>query len=302
MLNTVYSLYYPETAGVVDALWRRSPHEMYQRAWELPGGVDSKATDLLNKWKEWSGYTDVAFPYGYVSAGASESIKDIIALCRGTVWVFEGEYEGFIRYAQAVGCKTKIIPRGSIPPVSSPEDQFWCSDPSGIDGFHWIELNQWLGLMQHAFKGKVYLDLSYVGTVKHLLHRDLSYPVIAGIVFSLSKPFGVYRHRIGGCFLREPNGLLEGNKWFNNAFSLVLGTTLMTSFKVTELPRKYEGIQKSVVRELIRTGECPLGTEPSNVILLAKADKGTPMFRRAEGAYRFCLTSELAELIRITSL
>jgi hypothetical protein len=123
---------------------------------------------------------------------------------------------------------------------------------------------------------------------------------VAAVVFSLSKPMGVYYHRIGGCLSRAPIGTLVGNLWFKNLFSLKLGTALMKAHGVTALPTKYAPLQARVLERLIADGRVPGEARASDVVLLAHAPRGmgaSEEFMRARGHHRFCLTEGMDKMI-----
>jgi hypothetical protein len=129
------------------------------------------------------------------------------------------------------------------------------------------------------------------------------HPNVAAVVFSLSKPMGVYYHRVGGCVSRTPIGTLWGNLWFKNLFSLKLGTALMKKYGVTELPSKYADVQARVLEAGIAKGLAPSEARASDVVLLAHAKlSGDAAQRwaehdRAPGAPRFCLTPGMDEIV-----
>jgi len=177
-----------------------------------------------------------------------------------------------------------------------PDDLVFLSDPSAIDGEHVEGLGAFLYyLRQRLPEVKVVLDMAYVGACSRLIRLDPSAcPNVHAVLFSLSKPFGVYGHRIGGAFCRREIPSLVGNKWFKNYFSLQLGMRLMESTGDAEsLPRRYAVHQKAVIDHLKVTGELPKSAEPANVVLLARGTQGPEEHMRAAGRYRFCLTPAL---------
>ena len=128
---------------------------------------------------------------------------------------------------------------------------------------------------------------------------------MAAIVFSLSKPFGVYYDRIGGVLAREEMPSLFGNQWFKNLTSLQLGTALLRRHGVFELARRYRPVQQTAAQTIgTRLG---LALQPSDVVLLATADASladpalADFLRRPQNdpaaRLRLCLTPEMARLI-----
>ena len=178
--------------------------------------------------------------------------------------------------------------------------RWYVSQPSAIDGNMWRDFPRFLTAM--AERGiEVAVDLAYVGAAPEQVTIDLSAPNVPHVFFSLSKVFGVFYHRIGGMLSRTPMLGLEGNKWFKNMFSLLLGTSLIreTPSPLT-LPAKYRPIQLAACRDLEEEHRIPLA--PSEVILLASSPLGNypRAFRRGAG-YRWCLTPTMDRLLRTES-
>jgi hypothetical protein len=317
--RTVYAAYFPETQKIVDELWNSRPHAMYEDA--FTGKQTNLHLPFLDQWRQWSGVElGDQFPYAYPANGASEGIKDLIMpfeTSKGSILlselvlqvpparlhIFSGEYEGYKAIAEERGMEV-VEHRRNLSEVNgydfSPTDMFWVSNPSAIDGEYWDELDEWLITMERRHpQVRIYLDVTYIGAVR--IHRPLypaRHPNIAAVIFSLSKPMGVYYHRIGGVFSRRPVGTLWGNAWFKNLFSIELGRVLMERYTVDDLPRRYAPVQAEAVRRLITDGTLPSEANPSNVVLLARSPIGTKEYQRAEGNYRFCLTPTILNLIK----
>jgi hypothetical protein len=169
---------------------------------------------------------------------------------------------------------------------------FFISNPSALDGEYWKGFDAFAETLRAYYpKVGIVLDVSYVGTVqRHVLMSASRHPNVRAVVFSLSKPFGVYHHRIGGCFSREPVGTLYGNQWFKNVFSIELGQKLMESYPVDALPKKYAAAQQATIAKAIKAELMSADTLPSNVVLLARSSTGPVEYRRASGHYRYCLS------------
>lgn len=292
VIPTIYSLYFPEVRATVELLWKSIPHQLYQVAYDrnqekLPGL-------FLDAWRQWTTVKlGDAFPHGYATAGASEALRELI-MPGIRVNAFDGDYEGFWRLADDRDIPRRIHPREEcLGKEYVDRDVFLVSDPSSIDGDHWDGLEAWLDAMRARHPNvRVIVDVTYVGATKTNRVRDFSkYPNVIAVVFSLSKPFGVYYHRIGGVFSREPiKTLASGNVWFVNPFSLALGTMLLRRFAAGELPRKYAHVQERVLAEAIAKGIVPASTRPGNVILFGISPEGTARSRRVDGIHRHCLT------------
>jgi hypothetical protein len=298
MLRTVYSFYFPETAEVVDGLWRSRPQGWYERAWQHE---DRRDLAMLDLWRRWSGLNLGGFEHAYVAHGASEAIKDL-TVSPGRVHVFAGDYEGYAAFARARDLEVVVHPR-SIAAAEAEhrhDDVWFISDPSAIDGDHWPDLPAFLVELGGRWPTvRVRLDMIYIGCVKQLRPVDPSiYPNVEAVVFSLSKPFGVYRHRIGGVLSRRPILSLEGNRWFNNIFSVELAIALMERYPATALPNRYAPVQERVVQELISRGELPPSSAPCNALLLARSPDGDAAYARVPGLhYRYCLTPEIDAIV-----
>lgn len=298
IVKTVYSFYYPEARSVVGRLWREEPHHLYDKAWEKK--PEESHLPYLETWTRWSGVDVSAFPHGYPTNGASEALKDLILLMPegARLHVFEGEYEGYARFAQARRMPVIVHERDwrrAIPGDFRRGDLCFISNPSAVDGEYWEGFDGFARTLQayYPFVGIV-LDVSYQGTVQR--HRPIEasrHPNVRAVVFSLSKPFGVYGHRVGGCFSRQEIGTLYGNKWFKNYFSIELGRSLMERYPVDALPKKYAAGQRAVIERAIASARLPAEAVPSNVVLLARSALGDAEYRRAPGTYRYCLTPGL---------
>lgn len=305
--RSVYSLYYPETRGVVDALWTERPHALYERNYEKR--QDAMHRGCLDGWVAWATRAGVTlgggFAHHYPTAGASEGIHALLAFQAthggGRVHFFEGEYEGYMHTAAALGMPTVAHARGrdawSAAVASlAPGDTFWLSQPSAIDGNVWRDLPDFVALVgERAPDARLVVDLTYVGAVAAPLPIDLDQPQIAAVLWSLSKPFGVYYHRIGGLLTRAEVPALRGHHWFKNLFSLALGERLMASFAPGELPARYQAHQARALERAKHDGLVDPAARASDVVLLAHAPPGSASderfaeYRRGAGQ-RYCLT------------
>ncbi|MEI6511497.1 MAG: hypothetical protein WCO25_05700 [Candidatus Uhrbacteria bacterium] len=291
-IPTIYSLYYQEVRATVEDLWNSSPHLLYGAAYNR--GQEKLPGLFLDAWRAWTTVElGDAFPHAYATAGASEALRELI---RPGIRVntFEGDYEGFWRLAQDRGIPFVVRPRGQcVGATYDDTDVFFLSDPSSIDGDHLDGLDSWIDEMERRHpRVSIVVDVTYVGATKVNRARDFSrHPNVKVVVFSLSKPFGVYYHRIGGVFSRNPIPVLEhGNVWFVNPFSLALGTMLMRRFQPGELPRRYAHVQEQVLADAIAQGIVPASAKAGNVILFGIGPEGDARNRRVDGTYRFCLT------------
>lgn len=321
--KTVYSYVMPETEQVLDELLdrdREALHALYREAWTQK--QDAMHEAFISTWKEWSApvvkFDDTAFPRAYPTFGASEALREAIyaygakARIAGftpVIHVFDGEYEGFAAYADAAGIAVRSHNRrewrDAIGEVGD-TDQFYLSHPSAIDGNVWAEYDAFAQALLAAAPGAaLMLDLTYVGCVAKPFTVKADYANIETIFFSLSKPMGLYYHRVGGCLSRRAYPGLFGNKWFKNLLSLELGTAMMRRFGVFDIPRRYVAQAQLPAVETARA-ELGFDLAPSDVWLLATAGKsGAPgdleryLLRGSTGEERarVCLTPLIATII-----
>lgn len=339
--GTVYSLVTPESeralAAVVDGgeLERlmaeggverlaaaRAEHWLsrYREPWTQK--QDAMHEAYFDAWLAWSApvlsLPAAEFPHRYPTAGASEGIFKIMAehaasaRAAGTapaVHLFEGEYEGFAAYAEALALRVVRHDRTRWEEVADrlePDAQFWISQPSAIDGAVWPHFERFAALLaERRPQARLIPDLTYVGSVARDFSIDLGFPNIPAVLVSHSKPFGGYYHRVGGVLARREYRSLFGNRWFKNLLSLAWGTEMMARHGVFDLPRKYRAAQEAAAKSVgERLGLADL--EPADVLLLATAAerdgldapvratlRGSPGERRI----RLCLTPAMTCLI-----
>jgi hypothetical protein len=226
-----------------------------------------------------------------------------------TIHIFEGEYEGFPAYADALGIRCVRHDRSQWQSAAEEIDTaglFWISQPSAIDGHVWPHFEAFVRLLADEWPDVAVIpDLTYVGSVARRFEISLDSPNIPAFVISHSKPFGGYYHRVGGVFSRAECPSLFGNKWFKNLLSLAWGTEMMRRHDVFELPAKYRSAQEEACR---RAGEA-LGIgdlRPCDVLLMGTASpeearsevlrtvlRGSP----SEQVVRLCLTPAMTVLI-----
>ena len=116
---------------------------------------------------------------------------------------------------------------------------------------------------------------------------------------SLSKPYGLFRWRIGWTFAREAVPSLFGNRWFNDIGRQLLGLAVLETIGPTGLAPRWRSRQAEIVTSL--NAARGLRLRPADAVLIASlpvteaADLDAEArallapFRRAD-AYRLCLT------------
>lgn len=321
--GTIYSLVMPESeqalAHVLDAD-RAGFLARYHEPWTQK--QDAMHEAYFDAWLRWSAPVVSLraddFPFRYPTAGASEGIFKLMAEYAAAsraagrepvVHIFEGEYEGFPAYADALKIRVVRQDRSrwrDAPAAIDQHAQFWISQPSAIDGAVWPHFEAFASLLRESRPEAALIpDLTYVGSVARDYRIDLDHANIPAVVISHSKPFGGYYHRVGGVLARREHPSLFGNKWFKNLLSLAWGTEMMTRHGVFDLPRKYRPAQEQAVARVAGA----LGVEglvPADVLLLGTApapNEQPPLLRAvlrgspSEQMVRLCLTPAMTWLI-----
>ncbi|MDD9900668.1 MAG: hypothetical protein OXT65_06790 [Alphaproteobacteria bacterium] len=314
--KTVYSFVMPETERALDAVMdadREGLRDMYREAWTQK--QDAMHEDFMHTWTAWSApvlqWDAGEFPWSYTTGGASEALREVIYAYghrarqegfKPVIHIFEGEYEGFRAYAEAAGIDVIAHNRTAWQDVAGrvgATDQFYISHPSAIDGNVWADFDVFIADMNtRAPTAEVMLDLTYIGAVARDFTVNAKSPNISALFFSLSKPMGVYYHRIGGVFSRRAYPGLFGNKWFKNLLSIRLGTVMMRHYGVYDLPRKYTTVQAEALKSA--RAETGLDLQPSDVWLLAtgaESDSDLARYLVRAGQVRVCLTPRIAQIV-----
>ncbi len=271
----IYSIPYNETKEITERVWRTTPFE------ELFGDPhlakqDPEHNRFVNAYREWAkpvlqGLDE--FAYAHPAAGSAEAIKDTLSVLHGNnpqarLHMFDGDYEGVVAYASAMNFQVIKHARTEagirdIAKQIKPGDVWYISEPSALDGNIWSGYDSFMKTTQDLDL-KVLVDTAYVGTIARDYKIRVDYPHIAGVFFSLSKPFGVYYQRIGGVFVKSPNKLLQGNVWTKNLIGLRVGEALMKAHDVFDIARTYRWAQTAAIQEFNKlTG---IGILPSDVI------------------------------------
>lgn len=259
-----------------------------------------------------------AFPFRYPTAGASEGIyklmADYVAARRAvgeepSIHLFEGDYEGFPAFAEALVVPVVRHQRrdwASVPERIAQGGQFWISQPSAINGTVWPHFAAFADVLERERPDvELIPDLTYVGSVARAFEVAVDLPNVPAFLFSHSKPFGGYYHRVGGVFSRGERGSLFGNVWFKNLLSLAWATEMMRRHDVFALPRKYRPVQEEAVRRVAAALDAP-GLAAADIMLMAiapltggESDLLRAVRRGGEGeaVTRLCVTAAMAVLV-----
>lgn len=263
------------------------------------------------------------FGWRYPTSGSSEGLFHLLVSLKlsgvDVIHVFNGEYEGYGAQGgnlqlsherhelQEAAAESGMTVRHILPgdALNLPPGSVWfISNPSARQGN--IVPNEIVNrLCQNG--QRVILDLSYVGATRaHVF--DVSHPNIIAVALSFSKPYGVFRFRMGGfIFTRQEVRTLYGNKWFKDVERLLQALALAEEVTPAGLYPKYRPVQLAIIAAL--NARFGLGLLPSDAVMLAYLPKDRAShldvkqlrmiepFLRGDH-YRFCLTPYLEAALR----
>jgi aspartate/methionine/tyrosine aminotransferase len=239
------------------------------------------------------------FAFKYPGQGSSEGIFHLLVRLRTqgvtTIHVLRGEYEGYGAQAKNLGMRVVEHDLEKVHELTEPGYWFF-SNPSASNG-NLLSEKFAQGLLDAGHR--VIFDLAYVGlTREHVF--DMSHPNIVAVVISFSKPYGVFRLRLGGfIFTRDELPTLYGSKWFKDCERLLQAVALAESIGPDYLYPRYKPVQDAIIAAL--NAKYQLGLVASDVLLLAQLGKREAEqlsleqramiepYKRGD-YYRFCLT------------
>ena len=302
-LKAVYSYYFPEVRQIIDHIAANYPHETFLQS--ITPGLDDFHLPVIDAYqKHFEGELSnlPSFPHHYVTGGASESIFHLLSHIAAfqkdrPLYVLDGEYEGYAGYGQNLGLNFTSA-KETTDLLTTPPGIVFLSNPSARDGN--IIGNEEILAICNAGHQVVY-DATYVGlTNPH--HFELNHENIVAVLVSLSKPFGIYYHRLGFAFTSFEMKTLEVNKWFKNILSLIIAKEILTQIKPGELVDHYRVYQKEAIAQM--QNDFSFQPTASDVILLANAGNDTfvgeqkPTWEKYHRRrnYRFCLTPYYLDL------
>ncbi|MFH1182293.1 MAG: aminotransferase class I/II-fold pyridoxal phosphate-dependent enzyme [Candidatus Woesearchaeota archaeon] len=245
------------------------------------------------------------FKHSYPTSGSSEGLFHLLAKLKAdgvkAINVLNGEYEGYGIQAENLGMKVNVIDPETESIDNLVPGYWFVSNPSARDGN--VLPNDFISHLCDL-GNKVIVDLAYVGSTSQRKF-DISNKNIPAVVLSLSKPFGLFRYRIGFTFSREEVPSLIGNKWFKDTIRLLQGLKVVEEFGMAGLYNRYRQTQESIVAGINK--EFGIGMRTSDVLLLGHLEKDDAAklsqeqlsiitdFKRGDG-YRFCLTPYFEKL------
>ena len=239
------------------------------------------------------------FKSRYFTSGSSEGIFHALAELKanGTnkIFTFCGEYEGYKEYGRTLGIKTVEVDLERTRLSDLERGVWFISNPSARDG----NIIPDETIKEICDQGnEVFLDLAYVGsTMDHQF--DASHENIPAVFLSFSKPYGVFRFRVGFTFSKEPMDSLYANRWFKDVQRVLVAAKITEEIGPRQLYRRYEEKQLQIIDHLNQeyglnvhaSDALLLGNVPrSNVGKLSDAQRSMlAPYKRGEG-YRLCLT------------
>lgn len=334
-IKPVYSYPFPETMKLLHEVESKLPYELFKVTTpaekvsegleslfnpplEIPSNLEENILDFIHMpiikriIKVYSKQVPSLgqFKHSYPTSGSSEGLFHILAKYKvkgiKSINVLEGEYEGYSIQAKNLGMGVNTVGPDEKNIDEIKPGVWFISNPSARDGN--IIPNEFIKKLCDSGH-KIVLDLAYVGATKpHFF--DISHENISEVVMSFSKPYGVFRFRMGGfVFSREEIPTLIGNKWFKDVVRLLQALKLAEEIGPSGLYDKYRPMQENIIKEI--NNDFKLNIKPSDSLLLAYLTKDDlkklnkkqleliAPFKRGN-KYRFCLTPYFEEKERVS--
>lgn len=313
LTRTIYSIAWPETHEILKEVHALDHTKMFSDTWSKK--QDAMHLPYMNKWKKvfnpYISFDEEKLKFGYPTNGSSESINMILANLNTKGFelvIFNEEYEGYAMVAKNLSMKIHTVSRNNYKKeisdlISSQSSKLvmFTSQPSSIDGNYWEEFNDYISFLENTGI-RLYIDVAYAGSFEHKQIKLDNYSCVDGVIYSLSKCFGVYYHRIGGCFLKEENPLLWPMLWFKNMMSIQYAIFLMSAFENGQYKNtraKVKELQNTIVNEMSK--EFGLNVLASDVPMIAMVELDevnhpwqTPYLRGENKKYiRVCISKNI---------
>ena len=305
--TAVYSYTTPEVRRVISDLTQSYPGELIDEGWIRSDltKFQNHAFEALIALRREEALGLAQFKFRYPTYGSDHAICEYMTHLRvdeglTSIYIFENDYEGYVERAKSRGLEPVSVPITSRAEDLAPGVWF-ISNPSARDGN--VLPQKVLDDLLNAGHRVVY-DLAYLGTTgEHSF--DLRHEGIDAAFVSLSKPYGLFSHRIGlSLFRRAVPSLIANELWFKNIFGLKLAAEVLTRIEGKSYATKYKTEQSEIVDQLRK--ESGLSLTPSDAFLLAHItetdaqsltqEQRTALQRYKRGPrYRFCLTPFFAE-------
>lgn len=241
------------------------------------------AKHFAEKWRAWvAPSVDLsAFPFAYVGSGSSELIRELAYRAVRTSPQFSvqarpGEYEGWRYYVESAG--------GTVRSAYNADHReiMYVSNPSAVNG-NWMDETH---LDMFCKTRDVILDMAYINTAAN---RQVDVSLCKAVIFSASKSLGMFYHRVGIVFTKEPMPSLEGNNlWFHNPLSLMLVGAVIDQYPLGWLHQQMEHHQREAVHYYRANGHP--GMIPSDSFLTGYSQfGGDEHYKRGLSYHRYCL-------------
>lgn len=305
--TAVYSYTTPEVHRIIADLTKSYPRELIDEGWvrtDLTKFQDQAFAALIAlRGDEVPGLGD--FQFRYPTYGSDHAICEYMTHLKvdeglNSIYIFENDYEGYVERAKSRGLEP-IIVRANANPKELSKGVWFISNPSARDG------NVLPGdLIQELLKAghRIVYDLAYLGTTNSC-QFDLRHEGIDAALISLSKPYGLFSHRIGLSFFRRAVPSLIANElWFKNIFGLKLATEVLSSIDGESYARRYKAQQNEIVTQLRKESGLPVTSSDAFLLAhitevdaesLTSEQKNTLARYKRGPRYRFCLTPFFAE-------
>lgn len=300
--TAVYSYTTPEVHAIIGELTKSYPRELIDEGWvrsDLTKFQDEAFAALIAlRGDEVPGLSD--FEFRYPTYGSDHAICEYMTHLKvdeglNSIYILENDYEGYVERAKSRGLEPIII-NPATNPKQLPAGVWFISNPSARDGNVLPD-----GLTSDILEAghRVVYDLAYLGTTKRC-EFDLRHEGIDAALVSLSKPYGLFSHRIGlSSFRRQVPSLIANELWFKNIFGLKLATEVLSRIDGPSYANRYKAQQDEIVTQLRNDSGLPLSA--SDAFLLAHisetdtesltSEQKLTLARYKRGSrYRFCLT------------
>lgn len=289
-MKAVYTYYFPEVRKLMKEVANKIPDKLFSvnakaediqkklgklfnPALEIPGtekglvDLDEIHVPIIKRIIKAYSKTikGLNYAFTYPTSGSSEGIFHILTqlLVKGVkeINTLKGEYEGYSIQAQNLGIKTNTFTEEEA--LNAKPGTWFISNPSARNGN--IISNEFINEL--ASKGnKIILDLAYVGTTKPYVY-DVTDRNITQVVMSFSKPYGLFRFRVGGfVFSRNEIPTLYGNKWFKDVTRLLQALKVAEEIGPLKLYKKYKLVQEKIINYINK--EFNLGLKASDAFLI----------------------------------
>lgn len=326
-LKAVYSYMFPEVKKIIYETFLPKygvdPYKSFNdnfisKITAIPEEMDTMHIPIINKWVNQHAGTLAGihnFSYKYPTAGSEEGIREfmtyLLSIGVEKFYVLKGEYEGYkevgktreysLEYSKGFMTQNKINKHIECIEVdenmidSLEHGWFFISNPSARDGN--VISNELIEKICN--RHNVFLDLAYIDSIDNTYRSfNLNHPNIKAVVFSFSKPYGLFYFRFGGLLSKIEIPGLYGNKWFKVVPTLLIADNIMNTIDPDNLNIKYKYIQMAIIQELRKEYDIPFRASDVVILSYITADDAKNLtldqlniisqFKRADG-YRFCL-------------